>query len=450
MTSLSSSAFSSADLLATLPPADAPVVVPSRPAQVLYAGAHLWKSTTLQRAGELARSTFVEATPDAASFSEVFALPLELATEVRTRVEAKLAVAPIDDYRVDFEDGYGVRSDEDEDAAAEASAHVLAALVGTGAGALPPFFGIRVRALSPATRARSLRTLDRFFASLRAGADAGVDATELLPTRFVVTLPKVESPAEVAVLARALAGHERALGLSEGRIGLEIMVETPRALVSPSGSWALRALVDAGGGRVVAAHFGAYDYLSSLGIAGADQGLDHPSCVLARSMMKLSLADVPVGLSDGATIALPLPLHRASERPLSAEQHLANQVAVRQALSLHATNVTRALREGFRQGWDLHPAQLVARWAAVFAFYARERRASVARLRGFLERAARATALGGVFDDAASALGLVTFFVDGVAAGALDRGDVEAALGISVETLATRDFSRITAARGPG
>ena len=423
-------------LLAALPPAPPSPNRPDRPSQVLYAGAHLWKAETLSRAAELARTTLAEAAPDDATFAEIFGLPAAIAREVRPRVAAKLSTQPIEDYRIDFEDGYGIRSDEEEDAAAANASRTLALL--SDRGTLPPFIGIRLKSLSAATRQRSFRTLDAFFA-------ARTTSDPPLPRGFVVTLPKVEAPVEVEVLSRALEGHERTSGLPSGSLRLEIMVESPAALVGDDGSFALRRLVLAGGGRCVAAHFGAYDYTASLGIAASDQRLDHPACTLARALIKLSLAGLPVGVSDGATTVLPLSVHRG--QALTVAQHEENLTSIRRALALHAGNVDAALREGYTQGWDLHPAQLVARYTAIFAYYARGRAAAVGRLCGFLDRAAQATRLGATFDDAATALGLVQFFLDGIRMGALPRADVEADLRVTPDALASRSFSTILAAR---
>lgn len=438
--------FDSSPLLAGLGPLASASTAPARlrPAHVLYGGAHLWKVSTLGRAGEIARETLAEVAPDDASFGRVFGLPHALAGAVRAQVETKLARSPVDDYRIDFEDGYGVRSDDEEDAAAIAAARSVAALASGEAAphSLPPFLGIRVRALAGRTARRSLRTIDRFFATW---TELGLAA--LPATSFVITLPKVESPAEVRVLAESLAGHERALGWPPRTLGLEIMLETPRAFVD-GGALSLPALVAAADDRCRGAHFGAYDFLSSLGVPAEAQDLSHPACVLARSLAKLSLAGTDVGLADGATLRLPLVRHRATpgaslDEGLRAE----NRAGLGEALAQHAGNVDRALREGYLQGWDLHPAQLVARWAAVFAFYARGRDGALARLRGFCDRAARATSLAGTFDDAASALGLVGFFVDGVALGAFLADDVERDLGVTLDVLARRDFGEIVAAR---
>ena len=120
----------------------------------------------------------------------------------------KLAPEPIEDLRIDFEDGYGRRPDDEEDAAAVAAARALAASVATGTAA--PFHGIRFKSFEAPTRRRGLRTLDLFLGEL-AGDGALTDG-------FVVTLPKVTSVDQVeAMVARSASGSRRRTGCAAGR-----------------------------------------------------------------------------------------------------------------------------------------------------------------------------------------------------------------------------------------
>ena len=122
-----------------------------RPLHVLYGGAHLWKRDTLQKLGAHARAA-MDGWDDAA-FAD--AVGLESPT-VATLVRAKLERQPIDAYCIDFEDGYGPRSDAEEDAEATRAAQELAAL---GPG---PIVGIRIKSFGHETRSRALHTLDSF------------------------------------------------------------------------------------------------------------------------------------------------------------------------------------------------------------------------------------------------------------------------------------------------
>jgi hypothetical protein len=152
-------------------------------------------------------------------------------------------------------------------------------------------------------------------------------------------------------------------------------------------------------------------------------------------------------MCDSVTTVLPIAPHRpAPDRPLTAEQQGANRTAVHSAWRLHYDNISHSLRGGFYQGWDLHPAQLPVRYAAVYAFFLESLPDAARRLSAFVERAAQATLVGNTFDDAATGQGLLNFFLRGLACGALDAAEVAAA-GITLEELRERSFAKIAARR---
>ncbi len=93
--------------------------------------------------------------------------------------------------------------------------------------------------------------------------------------------------------------------------------------------------------------------------------------------------------------------------PRNDAERAANREAVFRAWARTADDVRRAYRDGIVQGWDLHPAQLPARYGALFATLREEIPPAAARLRQFLDQAAQATRLGAEFDDAATARGLL-------------------------------------------
>lgn len=406
------------------------------PVHVVYGGAHLYRADSPAKLGKIARAAMDTWGKDDAAFAKLVGAPKEIAAELARRVREKLAKDPVEKTCIDFEDGYGPRRDDEEDAEAVRAATELA----RAPRAPRPLIGIRIKALAPATARRGARTLDLFLTTL-IGATGGE-----LPSGFTVTLPKVSRPAEVAALAQLLGTLENTLGI-DGRIGIELMVETPRALVDESGRIALPSLVEAAGGRCVAAHLGAYDLTASLGVTAGAQRLDHPACDAARLLMQLSLAGTGVDVVDGATTVLPIARHRETpDAPLSDAQRAINAGDVQTAWALHATAVTRALDLGIYQGWDLHPAQLPARYGAVYAFFLAERTAMAARLRGFVAKATQAMRSGQIFDDAATGQGLLNFFVRGIACGALGEDDLRAT-GLSLEELHARSFARIVSAR---
>src|SRR4051795_933810 len=87
-----------------------------------------------------------------------------LVEEVLPRVRAKLAAEPVEDLRVDAEDGYRGGPDREDD-------DVLAAARAVGAdlaAGLVPAAGVRAKSLEGPTRRRGVRTLDLFLAAVGA------------------------------------------------------------------------------------------------------------------------------------------------------------------------------------------------------------------------------------------------------------------------------------------
>jgi len=306
---------------------------------------------------------------------------------------------------------------------------------GLAAGTLPPFVGIRIKPLSEELHRRSLRTLDLFLGTL-------VDRAGRLPERFYTTLPKITSADQVAALVDVLTALESSLGLAAGSLVFEIMVETHQSLVDAEGRAALPRLVAAGGGRVRAAHFGVYDYTASCGVTAAHQGMRHPVCDTARHLMQIGLGGTGVWLSDGATNILPVPTAGESHDIIWETEEKLNRRAIHAAWRLHYNDVRHSLRSGFYQGWDLHPAQLVTRYAAVYAFFLEGLSQATARLKNFIGQAAQATLVGDVFDDAATGQALLNYFLRGLNCGAITEAEA-AATGLSRAELETRSFMAI-------
>ncbi len=412
------------------------------PVHTLYGGAHLFRADLTRRVSEVALRAMDEHLWDAAQFAHAFdlsGLPNELVRRVHDRVREKLLRQPVEDLRVDFEDGYGVRPDDEEDRHAIALGVELAHAMRLDT--LPPWIGIRVRALGPDTRARALRTLDLVVASLLEHSEG------TLPERFLVTLPKVQTPAHAAALAKVLDVLERGHGLRRGALRMELMIETTPALLSARGEVTIGALLDACDGRCEAMHLGAYDLTASVGVAASSQSLGHPLCELARLWMQLALAGTGVRVVDGATTTLPVGRHRpAPGGNLTEDQRRENQLALRDAWHKASDDVRRALSLGIHQGWDLHPNQLVSRYATLFVHFLGGMDESVRRLRSFVSQAAQARRCGNVFDDAATAQAILGFFLRGIDCGALRESEVSAAVGVSMDVLRTRSFATIVGA----
>ena len=413
-----------------------------QPVHSVYGGAHLFKADSAQKIGAIAHAVLDEYAGDGAALTEALNWGQDLAAvadTIQRRVADKLTREPVEDYRIDFEDGYGIRPDAEEDAHARSAAEEVAAAM--KASSLPPFIGIRVKPMSTELHARSLRTLDLFVTTL-------VRATGgRLPANFVVTIPKLMAPGHVIAVASACSALERALKLRARAIALELMIETPQSILAADGTVPLRALVAAGGGRVRGVHFGTYDYTALCGITAAWQHMRHGACDFAKHIMQVALAQSGVWLSDGATNVMPIPPHRpAPGATLNEAQRRENRDVVHRAWRHHYDDVHHSLVNGFYQGWDLHPAQLPTRYAAVYAFYLSARPAATVRLRNFVEKAARATLVGDVFDDAATGQGLLNFFVRGLSAGALTLEEAQET-GLTEDELHGRSFLAILAAR---
>ncbi|MBI4061278.1 MAG: phosphoenolpyruvate kinase [Elusimicrobia bacterium] len=410
-----------------------------QPVHTVYGGAHLFKSDSAKKLGELALRALSRYAPDAITFSRAVGMDEILALKVYDRVVEKLRREAVEDFRIDFEDGYGNRPDAEEDGHAAAAAEEVAK--GLAAGALPPFIGIRIKTFSGELAARSARTLDVFLTTLVRLSRGR------LPDPFYVTLPKVVHAGQPAALNALLDAFEKKKRLKPKAIKVELMVETPQSIIGFDGSMPLRAMVDALRGRCASAHFGTYDYTASCNITAAHQRMDHASCDFAKHVMQVALAGTGVNMSDGATNVMPVGPHRpAAGEYLSAQQDRENVEAVRRAWKLHYGHVTRSLVGGFYQGWDLHPAQLPTRYGAVYAFFLEGLPPATARLKNFIEKAAQATLVGDVFDDAATGQGLLNYFLRARNCGAITAAEASAT-GLTPAEFASRSFLRILEGR---
>lgn len=395
-----------------------------QPVHTVYSGAQLVRSDAAARLGAAALRHLGEHFPDPATFAEVFALPdARLAETVYARVHAKLEREPVEDLRVDFEDGYGHRPDAEEDAQCLVAAREVAK--GMSEGTLPPFLGIRIKPLTAELETRAIRTLDLFLTAL-AEATGG-----RLPAGFVVTLPKVTAREEVAALVGLFERLEPALGLGAGALRLELMVETTQCLLDAEGRSALPGLVAAARGRCVGAHFGVYDYTAACGLIASQQTMAHPVCDFARHLAKVALAGTGVNLSDGATNLMPVGTDRA---------------LIRRVSKVNYDHVRHSLESGWYQGWDLHPVQLPIRYAAVYTYFLEQLPEMTARLEGFVKKSAQATLLGAVFDDAATGQALLNFFLRALACGAIEEQEV-LATGLTLGEIRSRSFKAILAGR---
>ena len=439
-----------------------------QPVHTVYGGAHLFRADSATRLGQVAARSLIENAPDFVVFARAIGLPLAdqlpdvldyasglkhrletdsdavraenkaawLAHTLYSRVQEKLRREPVEDFRIDFEDGYGNRPDAEEDGHAESAA--LEVVKGMENGALPPFIGIRIKPFNEELRARSIHTFDIFTSTVLEKTGGR------LPANFVVTLPKVTTPEQVEALAGIFALMEAQNGLKSGTLKMEMMIETTQSIINHEGKINLPLLLEAARGRCTAAHFGTYDYTASCGITAAHQHMMHPACDFAKHMMQVSFAGTGIWLSDGATNIMPVGPHRAPEgAPLAPAEVEENRAVVHRAWKLHYEHIQHSLIGGFYQGWDLHPAQLPTRYAAVYAFFLESLDAASERLRNFVEKAAKATLVGDVFDDAATGQGLLNYFLRAINCGAVTEAEAMELTTLTHDEFVSASFVKI-------
>ncbi|MFF4412938.1 DUF6986 family protein [Streptosporangium sp. NPDC001559] len=364
-----------------------------QPVHTIYVPADRYTPDTVRTWGEKARTALAAHGRTAEEFADALGLPPGTAAEVYDLVLAKLEREPVEDLRIDFEDGYGDRHDVEEDAAARTAARALASGDGT------PFCGIRFKSFEAPTRRRGLRTLAIFLETLGPPPDG-----------FVVTLPKVTSVEQVEAMTLTTERLETAYGLPHGSLRFEIQVETPQAIMDVDGVSPLAPMIHASAGRCTGLHYGTYDYSAALGVSAAYQSVEHPVADHAKAVMRVAAAGTGVRVCDGSTNVLPV----------------GDGDTVRAAWRLHARLVRRALEDGVHQGWDLHPAQLPSRYAAVYAFFREELPGAAARLRGYLERRE-----SGFLDEPATARAMAGFLARGLDCGAVGEAELRALTGVT-------------------
>lgn len=371
-----------------------------QPVHTVYVPGDDFAADTLRVWGDRALAALDEHAPDAASFAAVLGLDGELAEDVYGRVRAKLEREPVEDLRVDFEDGYGNRPDAEEDETAARAARLIAAAHAAGTAA--PYMGVRVKCMEAAVRDRGIRTLDIFL--------TGLMDTGGLPDGLVLTLPKVTYAEQVTAMARLLDAFEKTRGLEPGRIGFEIQIETSQAVLAADGTATVARMLQAAQGRATGLHYGTFDYSACLGVSAAHQASDHPAADHAKAVMQVAAAGTGVRVSDGSTNVLPVG---------PTEQ-------VHDAWRLHYGLTRRALARAYYQGWDMHPGHLPTRYAAVFAFYREGFARAADRLARYAGRAG-----GDVMDEPATAKALAGYLLRGLDCGALDIAELAGPSGLS-------------------
>jgi len=438
-----------------------------QPVHTLYGGANLFKSDTCIKMGEVALKSLENHAPNFVVLANVLKLegyqhlphfendileltrkldrlseeerkkePAWLSYSVYNRIFHKLKTEPVEDFRIDFEDGFGNRPDDEEDATAIKAAEELA--LGMQNNTISPFIGIRIKPFTEDLKYRGVRTLDLFLTTLFQKTKGK------LPDNFIVMLPKVTIPEQMKAMVRLFEIIEKKNGLQAGTLKMETMVEATQIVMDDEGKNPLMRIIRASEGRCIAAHFGTYDYTASAGITARYQTMAHPVCDFAHHMTKVALAGTGIFISDGATNVMPIGPHRGDV--LTYEQETENREAVHKAWRTGFNHTMHSLTNGLYQGWDLNPAQLPMRYAATYTFFLGAYKDAVVRLKTFVERAAISTLTGDIFDDAATGQGLLNFFLKAMNCGAITE-DEAVITGLTLDEIRSRSFYRILEGR---
>ncbi|MEP7228754.1 MAG: aldolase/citrate lyase family protein [Ginsengibacter sp.] len=462
------------NLLNTLQPANIefqkkyPGDKPERqPVHTVYGGANLFKSDTAIKMGEIALRNLKTYAPNFVTLAKVLHLQgfehlphlekdIEYLTQrlkgmrederkkenawlsysVYNKIIKKLETEPVEDFRIDFEDGFGNRPDDEEDETAVQAANELALAMKNKT--LSPFIGIRIKPFTEDLKYRGVRTMDLFISTLLSKTN------NVLPDNFVVMLPKVTIPEQVITLVRLFEIIEKENNLKPGSLKMETMVEATQIIMDDEGRNPLMKIIRASEGRMIAAHFGTYDYTASCGITAKYQTMDHPVCDFAHHVTKVALGGTGIFLSDGATNIMPIGPHHSDD--LTYEQLKENREAVHNGWKLCFDHTTHSLINGFYQGWDLNPAQLPMRYAATYNFFLSSYEDAVYRLKTFVNRAAISTLTGDIFDDAATGQGLLNFFLKAINCGAITEEEA-LATGLTIDEIRSRSFYKILQGR---
>ena len=438
-----------------------------QPVHTVYGGANLFKSDTCVKMGEIALKNLQTYSPNFVVLAKTLQLHgyehfphLEkdiheltekmnnmnetqrkkekgwLSYSVYHKIINKLKKEAVEDFRIDFEDGFGNRPDDEEDATAIQAANELA--LGMKNKTISPFIGIRIKPFTEDLKHRGVRTLDLFLSTLLEKTNG------MLPDNFVVMLPKVTIPEQVITLVRLFEMLEKDNNLKPGSLKMETMVEATQIIMDDEGRNPLMRIIRASEERCIAAHFGTYDYTASCGITAKYQTMSHPVCDFAHHMTKVALGGTGIFLSDGATNVIPIAPHRVDN--LTFEQLVENRESVHNAWRTGFNHTTHSLINGFYQGWDLNPAQLPMRYAATYHFFLSSYEEAVFRLSTFVERAAISTLTGDIFDDAATGQGLLNFFLRAMNCGAITEEEA-VVTGLAIEEIRSRSFYRILEGR---
>ena len=411
-----------------------------QPVHTVYGGAQLFASDSVPKLGAIALRAMNQYMPDAATMGSALGISEHPALAViDKRVRDKLTREPIEDFRIDFEDGYGNRPDAEEDH----HAGVVASEVSKGMSGdtLSPFIGLRVKPLNEEMRVRSIRTLDLVLTKLVENGG--------IPERWVVTIPKVTIIEQVEYTVAVLRQLEHKLGLADGTLKFELMVETPQIIIDSKGTSLLARARDASDGRLRGAHFGTYDYTAGINITAAHQRMRHPACDFREAFHAGCVCghrSVAVGWIDNGDACADPPRCRgrpAAYRAAAGRECRECARCVEAALRRHPAFACRRILSGMgsASGAARHT---IRRTVQLLPRRDRRRRSAAQH---FVGKAAQATLVGDVFDDAATGQGLLNFFLRGINSGAITEDEALRMTGLTPDEFRGRSFVRIMKGR---
>ena len=204
-------------------------------------------------------------------------------------------------------------------------------------------------------------------------------------------------------------------------------------------------LVAAARGRCTAAHFGTYDYTASCQITAAHQHMTHPACDFARHVMQVAFGGTGVWLSDGATNIMPVaraPRARGRLAQRRSRRRRTCAPSTARGGSTSSTSSTRSPTPSIRAGTCTRRNCRRATRPSTPSSSKASAPASE-RLSNFVEKAAHATLVGDVFDDAATGQGLLNYFLRATNCGALSEEEAARLSGLTADELRSGSFVKI-------
>lgn len=375
-----------------------------QPVHTVYVPGDTFAEGTVRSWGDQALKALDEHAPDAASFAAVLGIPDELAGPVHDRVRAKLEREPVEDLRIDFEDGYGPRPDAEEDEAAARAARLVSQAYANGTAA--PYMGIRMKCMEAAVRDRGIRTTDIFLTGLmqaawsarRAGPHAAQGDVPGAGHRLRPAARSVRGGARAARRAARLRDPDRDEPVHPRRRRHRRRRPHDRRGAGPGHRSALRHL-----------------RLQRLRRRQRRLPGQRPSGRRPRQGRHAgrSRRHRRTGLDGSTNVLLVGPTPQVHE-----------------AWRLHYGLTHRALARAYYQGWDMHPGHLPTRYAAVYTFYREGLEQAAARLAAYVAKAG-----GDVMDEPATAKALSGYLLRGIDCGALDTAEVARLTGLTRDDL---------------